>query len=770
MADKPSYRPRGKNLLIVESPAKIKTISKFLGPDFQVTSTFGHTTDLPTKTLGVQVDNENKTVVLEYVPIQGKQKVITDICKQASHAQEIYLASDPDREGEVISWHIAKEIEKISGDDKKIYRITFNEITRPAITEAIQNKGKIDKHKVNAQQARRVLDRWVGYEVSPILWKKITKGLSAGRVQSVALLLVCNREEEIVSFKPEESWSIHALFKTEDGTLDSELYKIKNKKADIKDKETADTALEAVKKESYVVDSLTERERLKRAMPPFMTSTLQQDAHNKLGFSVSKTMTLAQQLYEGIPLQDKNKPEALITYMRTDSLRISDTALKESREFLKEKLGKDYVPSAANTYSKKGAQDAHEAIRPVKVTISPEVVDIYADRDVAKLYKLIWRRFLASQMTPAKYFQRQVLVSGGDFIFKATGSTLVFDGFLKVYAPSDDKEDAKDTIPKSIAKDKALDLGKTDSKQHFTQPPPRYSEASLVKDLESKGIGRPSTYAATISTIQKRSYIEIDKKRFSPTELGRTVSSLLVKHFPDIINVQFTAKMEEYLDKIAAGEVDRDKVLLGFYEKFSKDLEAFGGMAKGKAAVKTDIKCPECGKELLVRFGKSGEFLGCSGFPDCKVTKNFERDEKGEIQIVDQVAGGEVESSEELGNCPQCNKELVKRMGRFGPFTACSGYPECKYIPQEKLGHPCPSCGKDIIKRKWQKGSFWGCSGYPKCRFTIFGDVIDQACPECKNGFMVSAYNGANGPSCPKCNPPQPTAKKTTRKKAAPKK
>jgi len=719
-------------LLIVESPAKIKTISKFLGQDFRIMSTFGHIKDLPPKRIGVDIDEKNKKITLEYDVIKDKDKIIADICKQASHVSDVYLASDPDREGEIISWHIGQEIAKVFKDKTRIHRITFNEITKPAIQQAIKDQSTVDMHKVRAQQARRVLDRWVGYEVSPILWRKIKKGLSAGRVQSVALLLVCSREEEIIKFKPEEYWSVHAPFKFKKSSFLTELYKINNKTFKLKNKAETDKVLDAIKKEpSYVVSKITEKKRLKNPAPPFMTSTLQQDAYNKLNFSVDKTMAIAQKLYEGLPLQDKNKPEALITYMRTDSLRISDTALKDSRSFISQKYGKEYLPKSTNVYSKKGAQDAHEAIRPINVNITPEGVKKHLKPDEAKLYALIWKRFVACQMNPAEYFQRQVLITGGKFTFKATGSSLMFDGFLKVYSIEEEEEEKSVKIPKDIKEKENVTLQKLDPKQHFTQPPPRYTEATLVKELEKQGIGRPSTYAATLSTIQRREYVIKDKRRFSPTELGKAVSSMLTDNLPDIINVKFTAHMEEDLDKIANGDVKRDEVLLEFYEEFKKDLVKFGGKETKQKQV-TDIKCPKCKGPLIIRFGKAGDFLGCSKYPECKFTSNFTRDEKGKIKLVKHEAPEESEIK-----CPQCGKNLVKKIGKFGPFLACPGYPKCKYIHQETLKMLCPQCKGKVAKRRWRGGTFWGCSNYPKCKFAIFGDVEEIPCPECKSPYLL---------------------------------
>lgn len=725
---------KGPKLLIVESPSKIKTISKFLGKDFKIMSTFGHVKDLPPRKLGI-TRNDDGSITLDYTVIKDKATTIADICKQASKCSEIYLASDPDREGEIIAWHIGQEIGKVFSAPDRIHRIVFNEITKPAITDAIEHKSDVDEHKVQAQQARRILDRWVGYEVSPILWKKLAKGLSAGRVQSVVLLLICNREAEIIAFKPEESWSIHGLFALDKAEFIAELVKIKDKAIKLATKEDAEKVLALLKKERFTVSKITEKKRAKNPAPPFMTSTLQQDAFNKLNFSVDRTMSIAQKLYEGVPLADKNTPEALITYMRTDSLRISDTALQAVRGFIKKEYGDEYLPKSANFYAKAGAQDAHEAIRPIDVTMTPNKVGRYLAPDQAKLYELIWKRFVGCQMEAAEYFQRQVTIDGGDFQFRATGSTLMFDGFLKVYLIEDEDEEKAVKIPKEIKENDPLNLKKIDPKQHFTQPPPRYSEATMVKEMEKRGIGRPSTYVATLSTIQKRGYVEKDNKRFTPTELGKAVTEMLVKNLPDIMDVTFTAHMEEDLDKIAQGEIDRDKVLNKFYTKFEKDLKAFGGREVSKRAVETDLKCPECKNPLVIRFSKAGEFLGCSKFPECKFTSNLTRDEKGTIMLDNKPDAGGGEAS--TLTCPNCGKNLVQKMGKFGKFMACPGYPDCKYIHQEGLKMPCPTDGGKLVKRRWKGGSFWGCSNYPKCNFSIFGAVQETPCPKCKSPYLT---------------------------------
>ncbi len=726
-----------KKLLIVESPAKIKTISKFLGNDFRIMSTIGHIKDLPPKSLGVTI---NDSIELEYVPIKDKQKVIADICKAASTSSEIFLAPDPDREGEIIAWHIGQEIEKVVKDKDAIHRITFNEITAPAIQEAIKEKSSVDLNKVAAQQARRVLDRWVGYEVSPVLWKKLKKGLSAGRVQSVALRMICEREEAIRNFKPEEYWSITGTFGHNKESFDASLTHINKKKIDIKDKKAADQAVAGIKKESFSIQEIKDKKRLKNPLAPFMTSTLQQAAFNRLGFAVKKTMSVAQKLYEGVPLKDKSTPVALITYMRTDSLRLSDTAIKQARGYIGKTYDKEYLPTKANVYAKGGkAQDAHEAIRPIDVSITPAMAKQYLSRDEARLYELIWQRFVACQMKPAQYAQRQVVIQGGKYTFKVTGSTLIFDGFLKVYGIDEDENEKKVTIPQGLQTKDPLNLKKVTPKQHFTQPPPKYTEGSLVKELEKEGIGRPSTYAAILNTIQARDYVERDsKKRFTPTELGMAVTKMLVDNLAKIMNVKFTALMEEDLDKIAQGELERDILLREFYEAFKVDLDAFLGEDKKKKPEPTDITCPTCKKQqLAIRFGKSGPFLGCLGYPDCSFTSNFSRTEDGTIELAKAEAPTLLEET-----CPKCGKQLREVKGKFGLFKACSGYPECKYIPQVKASFKCLSCKKgDIIQRKWRGGTMWGCSNYPKCKFAIFSDIEETACPQCKKPFLMKKYS-----------------------------
>jgi len=720
-----------KKLLIVESPAKIKTISKFLGKDFKIMSTIGHIKDLPPKEIGVSVGD---TIDIHYVVLDKKQKVINDICKEARTCDEIFLAPDPDREGEIIAWHIGNEIEKVVKDSTKIHRITFNEITKSAITQAIEHPSTIDMEKVAAQQARRVLDRWVGYEVSPILWRKIAKGLSAGRVQSVALKLICDREDSIRQFKPEEYWSIHALFVDEVAKLNAPLTHINKKKAEITNQADAKKITDDLKKAHYSIESIEDKQRTKNPLAPFMTSSLQQAAFNRLGFSVKKTMQVAQTLYEGIPLEDASTPVALITYMRTDSLRLSDTAIKQARGYITQEYGNDYLPSKANVYAKGGkAQDAHEAIRPIEVTITPHYAKKYLPSDAAKLYELIWQRFVACQMKSALYAQRQVTIQGGIYTFKVTGSTLLFDGFLRVYGEEEDEKEEKVIIPPSLKAKEALDITKITPKQHFTQPPPRFTEASLVKELEKEGIGRPSTYATILSVIRARDYTTLDtKKRFLPTELGMTVTKMLTDNLPKIMNQKFTAEMEEDLDKIAHGTLKRDTLLKEFYKNFEADLNTFRGEAK-RPSEPIGMKCPKCNEhELAIRIGKTGHFVGCLGYPECTFTSNFKRKEDGSIELV------ETEQAKILDEkCPTCGSPLRQVIGKYGPFVACSSYPKCKYIKQVIANFPCPLDGGDVIRRQWRGSIFWGCSNYPKCKFTISGDIEETPCPKCKAPYLL---------------------------------
>ena len=731
-----------KKLVIVESPAKIKTIAKFIGKDFAIMSTLGHVKDLPTKTLGIALEQPIK---FTYVVLPGKNKTIQDIVRQAKSCEEIYLAPDPDREGEIIAWHVGQEIAKVLKKGAQIHRISFNEITQPAIIKALEHPTEIDLKKVAAQQARRALDRWVGYEVSPILWRKIRKGLSAGRVQSVALKLIVHREEEIKNFKQQEYWSIDADFTNKDNIIRAPLTHVHNKKIEIPDKKHADELTKKIKQQQFIISDIQDKQRKKNPYPPFMTSSLQQAAYNRLGFSVKKTMTLAQQLYEGVDVN--NETVALITYMRTDSLRIANTALESTRFFVKNTYGDDYVPPKPLVYQKsKKAQDAHEAIRPIDIAKTPEQLKKHLSNDEAQLYTLIWQRFVASQMTPALYAQRQVTITGGPFDFKVTGSTLLFDGFLRIYSAEEDEKEKKVILPPNIAVKNTLLLKKLDQKQHFTQPPARYTEASLVKELEKEGIGRPSTYANILTTIRKRDYTTLDeKKQFVPTPLGTEVTTLLEKNLPKIMNTKFTALMEEDLDKIAEGSMERDTLLNEFYTEFRSDVDKFADIKHTKQTKPTALICPRCGKELVIRSGRAGEFVGCTGFPTCKFTSNFITAEDGTIVLTEREEPKILDKT-----CPECGKPLQERIGRYGHFIACSGYPACKYIYQPKAPFACPLCKQDVVQKSWRGGKFWGCSNYPKCRFAIFGEIENTPCPKCHAPFLIkkTAKDGSVTISC----------------------
>ena len=690
-----------KSLIIVESPAKAKTIKKYLGSDFSVEASSGHLIDLPSSRLGVEIEEGFKP---DYIVIRGKKKYLNQLEKAANKADKVYLASDPDREGEAIAWHIAKKLNL--GD--KAERVLFHEITKNAVLESIKNPTKISQDRFEAQQARRILDRIVGYKVSPILWKKVRRGLSAGRVQSVALNLVVLREREIEKFVPREYWSLEALVKkgsdNETAAFLSSIHSYKGEKIELNNETETNEVLESIKGKDFVVDAIKRKERSRKSLAPFITSTLQQDASRKLGFSVRKTMTLAQKLYEGIELGSEG-PLGLITYMRTDSVRISDNALEEVRNFVSNIYGEKYLPEKPNTFKvKKSAQDAHEAIRPTFVDKTPEELRKYLGKDEHRLYDLIWKRFVSSQMTPAIYDQTSVDIKVGDAMFRATGSIIKFDGFTRIYTEGKEEEE-KDEDKKNESKilpvleeGEKLDLLKFDPKQHYTQPPPRFTESSLVKELEEKGIGRPSTYAAILYTIQDRGYVTSERKRLSPTLLGCSVNDLLIEGFPEIMDIQFTAEMEEKLDNVEEGNVNWVDLLQGFYTGFSKRLDEAEETLKSLKVegIPTDISCEKCNAPMIVKWGRRGEFLSCSKYPDCKNAKPFEYDEDGKIKIKEKVAP---EIREDV-ICENCGKPMVVRQSRYGKFLGCSGYPECKTIlKMNKDGEPI----KEDKKKKEDK-------------------------------------------------------------------
>ncbi len=752
-----------KNLVIVESPAKAKTINKYLGRDFQVKASMGHVRDLPKKKLGVDVE---KGFEPEYEVLATRKKVLDELKSAAKDATAIYLAADPDREGEAICWHLAEELGAKAR--KKVRRVVFNEITKKAIQAAFETPGEVDVKKVDAQQARRILDRLVGYKVSPILWDKVRRGLSAGRVQSVALKLICDREREIKAFVPEEYWTVLAhLLAGQPPIFPAHLAKRNGANVEIVNAEQAAQVRSDLEAARFVVQKVQSKERRRNPVPPFITSKLQQEAFKKLRFSVKRTMQVAQRLYEGIELGDDGAV-GLITYMRTDSTRVSDDALAAVREHVGTTYGPEYLPEKPNVYkTKKDAQDAHEAIRPSDVTRDPETIKRYLSKEEYALYKLIWNRFVASQMRPAVYDETIVDITGGDYLLRAKGSTLKFKGFLAVYEETPDEkretkpaadeapaadgasepEDANATLLPPLAEGDVLKLEKLDTDQHFTQPPPRFSEASLVKELEENGIGRPSTYASIMATIEAREYVEKRDAKLYPTELGFLVTDLLVQHFQEIMNVEYTAAMEQELDEIEDGKDNLLNTLSQFWKKFERNLKkASKEMENVKATeVATDEVCDKCASKMVIKWGRYGKFLACSNYPDCKNTR--------------QMAGGEGADAPELHEdvlkevCPKDGQAMVLKKGRFGPFLACTNYPECKTTKRLVRGEggklqveqlapideKCPECGNDLMWRRGRFGAFIACSNYPACKYVKKKEAreIGLLCPDCGQGQVV---------------------------------
>lgn len=729
-----------KSLVIVESPSKARTIKKYLGRDFRVEASSGHLIDLPSSKLGVDIQNDFKP---NYTVIKGKTKYLENLKKASRDAEKVYLASDPDREGEAIAWHIANRLDLWD----KVQRVLIHEITEAGVRDSMSRPLEINRDRFESQQARRILDRIVGYKVSPVLWKKVKKGLSAGRVQSVALRFVVEREREIENFKPREYWTLDALVK-KNAALDSEaftasLHMFRGKKAKIENAQQSEEIVSAISGKDLVVESIEKKERKRRPSPPFITSTLQQDSSKKNRFSVKKTMSVAQGLYEGVELGSKG-PVGLITYMRTDSVRASDNAVAEARGFISENYGSSYVPKRPNTFKvKKSAQDAHECIRPTFPSRKPEELKPFLTEDQYKLYSLIWKRFIASQMTPAVYDQTRADITAGEAVFRATGNVMKFPGFTAAYEEAAEKEENAKTdtslrkdedkeLPE-LHKEEVLSLLKLDPKQHFTQPPPRYSESSLVKELEEKGIGRPSTYASILSTIQDRGYAERQKGRFVPTALGCSVNDFLMEGFPGIMNEEFTAQMESDLDRVEEGEIHWVDLLRGFYEGFSKSVTRAEEELEGrKVEIPTNIECDKCGASMVIREGRYGQFLSCSEYPDCKSAKDFTRGEDGEI-IVGKKTDPEICDEVE---CDKCGAPMVIKEGRYGQFLSCSKYPDCKNpkeftrengrivikhkeAPQIREDVKCEKCGKPMVVRRSRRGQFLGCSAYPKCRSTL---------------------------------------------------
>ncbi|BCS96141.1 DNA topoisomerase 1 [Desulfoluna limicola] len=741
-----------KPLVIVESPTKVRTLKKYIGKTYNVAATSGHIKDLPPKEIGIDIDKGFKA---KYLQIKGKSKIIKDLKAAAANTTEIYLAPDPDREGEAIAFHTA---DILKGKDRTFKRVLFHELTQRGIEEALSNPTELNYNRYDAQQARRILDRLVGYQVSPLLWKKVQGGLSAGRVQSVAVRIICEREHAIQRFEPEEYWSIAAELKGDtDTSFIAKLAKVDGNKVDIKNGETATAMVEELSNTPYKVEKITRRTKKRNPLPPFTTSKLQQEAINRLRFSARKTMSVAQQLYEGVDL-GPGEPVGLITYMRTDSIRIANEAAVEAGQFIHKKFGSDYAIDAPRFFKNKNkAQDAHEAIRPTSVFNTPEKVASFLDEDQRLLYTLIWKRFVASQMQQALIDQVSVAIASGRFTFSLSGSTVRFPGFMTLYAYDDAKkdDDKKQQLPE-LNEGEALSLIKLDPKQHFTSPPPRFSEASLVKELEENGIGRPSTYATILSTIRNKGYVDLVNRYFRPSELGFIVNDLLVANFPDVFDVEFTAGFENSLDKVEAAEIDYVDLLKEFYASFDKELEeATANMISVKGVgIETELTCPQCKKEKLhVKIGRNGSFIACNGYPECDYSRNYERDEKGVIHPIEpsfELAEGKV--------CDKCGKPMLLKQGRYGEFLACSGYPDCKNTMSVNgdaaggtgadTGVSCPEkgCEGTIVEKRSKRGKiFYGCNKYPDCSFAIWEKPVLRACELCGAPFVVEKTTKRDG-------------------------
>jgi DNA topoisomerase I len=730
----------GKSLVVVESPAKAITISKILGKNYVVRSCMGHLRDLPSKELGVDVDRDFEP---RYVTVRGKGKVLAELKRAATTADVVYLATDPDREGEAIAWHVAAAI---SPKAVNIKRILFNEITPKAVREAIGMSRGLDLDRVNAQQARRVLDRLVGYQISPLLWKVIHAGLSAGRVQSVALRLICEGDIEIARFEPREFWTIDAMVGHGAGqqqhVIQSRVLQHKGEKLAIVSQEAAEKIVAEMQAARLTVQSVTRRQQRRRPAAPFITSTLQQDAARKLNYTVKRTMVLAQQLYEGVDIGGETV--GLITYMRTDSVRTADDAITDAREQIGTQFGVQYLPEQANSYqTQRRAQDAHEAIRVTSASRTPESIKQYLTPDQAKLYDIIWKRFLASQMASQVLNITSLDIEAGAYGLRATESSVEFAGFATLYTESREEGEEEETsrIPVDLVGGESLEMKQLLPVQHFTKPPARFCEASLVKELEAKGIGRPSTYVQIISTLQDRKYVEkIDSRYFVGTERGRTVSKFLVATFPNVFDVEFTAKMEDELDRIEDGKADWVESVRQFYGSWKGGLDRANARRKElkqSLQQETDVQCEECGKNMVVKWGRDGRFLACPGFPQCRNTKPLEEDREP------------VETHE---TCHVCDKPMVVKRARYGRFLACSGYPECKTVKPLSLGMPCPDCDKgDIVEKQSRRGKvFYGCNQYPTCKFASWDKPVAKPCGKCQAPMLYEKAS-RGGPASLHC-------------------
>ncbi len=780
-----------KSLVIVESPAKAKTIGKYLGAGFTVKSSLGHIKDLPKKDLAVDVEHGFEPT---YQVIEGKTKLLQELKKASKDAESVYLAADPDREGEAICAHLAEELAGKKGKGPKVYRVMFNEITKTAIQRAFEHPGQVDRNLVDAQQARRVLDRLVGYQISPLLWDKVRRGLSAGRVQTIALRVIVEREREIRAFQKREYWTVDAhLAAKKPPVLVARLIRKSDEALEIPDEASAQALVAALTGAEYLVKSVDRREKRRHPVPPFITSTIQQEASRKLRFSVKRTMGLAQRLYEGVELGEEGSV-GLISYMRTDSTRVAAEALTEVRQLIGERYGVPYLPASPNVYrGKKGAQDAHEAIRPTSALRTPESIQKYLSEDEMKLYRLIWMRFVASQMMPAVFDQTIVDITaaghdGASYTLRETGSVPKFDGFLAVYEEGKDQKDEEDEELKhrlpAVAEGESLKYRSLDSEQHFTEPPPRFTEATLVKELEADGVGRPSTYASILSTILEREYVRKEGGRFSPTELGMVVTDLLLESFDDIFDVTYTARMEEALDEIEEGKLNWRDALSEFYQKFSVDLSRAGEqMTNIKRMEKpTDLICDKCGKPMVIKWGRHGSFIACTGYPECTNTRELKVD-LPDVDNADLSEQGDEEYCQNCGRpmvlkkgrfgqfyacsgypdcnttkpiggqqkkadvpldekCPTCGHNLVLKTGRFGEFTACGDYPKCKYVKHKTIGVKCPTCSEgEVVERRSKRGkTFYGCSRYPDCDFVAWAKPLTEKCPKCGGPYLVEKW------------------------------
>jgi DNA topoisomerase I len=791
-----------KSLVIVESPAKAKTIGKYLGRNFSVKASVGHIKDLPKNKLGVDTENE---FAPEYRIIPGKEKVVRELRAAAKGTEAIYLAADPDREGEAICQHLEEELR---GKSRKIYRVLFHEITKNAIQDAFKRPGPINSHKVDAQLTRRILDRLVGYKISPLLWDKVRRGLSAGRVQTVALRMIVEREQEIRAFRSQEYWNLVArLSGSVPPEFSAKARSVGGEKWNVSEGATAQAIVDELSGMPFVVESIHRREKKRYPVPPFITSKLQQDAARKLNYPVRRTMMLAQRLYEGVEIGGEGSV-GLITYMRTDSTRVSETALQEVRDLIRSQYGDQYLPHHPIYYkSKKTAQEAHEAIRPTSVARTPESVKEFLEPDLLKLYTLIYNRFIASQMNPAVFDQTDVLIRAGRVEFKATGSVVKFNGFLTVYEearvedqPPSDAQEQEGILPE-LKEGETLELRSLSPTQHFTQPPPRYNEASLVKALESRGIGRPSTYATILSTIQDREYVVKQEGKFLPTETGEVVVELLVQSFQELFDYEYTARMEDHLDRIESGREKWTQSMKSFYDLLSSRLtvaEKEMRDVKGEE-IPTDEVCEKCGSKMVIKWGKFGRFMACSGYPECKNTREIpkvcslngdeasgEEPEETECEkcgrpmvlkrgrfgefmacsgypecrntkkIVKSANSVTVKKDVPLDEpCPVCGKNLAIKHGRYGEYTACSDYPDCKYIKLKSTGVACPQCGGDIVERKSRRGkTFYGCAKYPDCEFVLWNKPLQEPCPKCNAPYTLTKTTKRTGPIrfCDNCD------------------